>query len=79
MKQLSLCESGFERKTRRTPKRYFFDEMNLVVHWVELVSLIAPQMPALVPKGGRPPFALQTMFHIHFLHVWPRPFASPFW
>ena len=30
MKQMSLSESGFERKTKRTRKREFLDEMNLV-------------------------------------------------
>lgn len=34
---MSLCESGFERKTKRTRKREFLDEMNLVVPWAELV------------------------------------------
>ena len=42
MKQMSLGGSGFERKTKRTRKREFLDEMNLVVPWAELVSLIAP-------------------------------------
>jgi hypothetical protein len=42
MKQMSLSESGFERKTKRTRKREFLDEMNLVVPWAELVALIAP-------------------------------------
>ena len=41
MKKMSLSESGFERKTKRTRKREFLDEMNLVVPWAELVSLIA--------------------------------------
>ncbi len=39
MKQMSLGENGFERKTKRTRKREFLDEMNLVVPWGELVSL----------------------------------------
>jgi IS5 family transposase len=47
MKQVSLGESGFERKTKRTRKREFLDEMNLVVPWVEL---IAPHAPA---RGAR--------------------------
>lgn len=29
MKQMSLDECGFERKTKRTRKREFLDEMNL--------------------------------------------------
>jgi transposase, IS5 family len=70
MKQMSLGESGFERKTKRTRKREFLDEMNLVVPWAELVSLIAPHAPAPGAKGGRPPFAVETMLRIHFLQQW---------
>ncbi len=70
MKQLSLGESGFERKTKRTRKREFLDEMNLVVPWAELVSLIAPHAPAPGAKGGRPPFAVETMLRIHFVQQW---------
>ena len=67
---MSLGESGYERKTKRTRKREFLDEMNLVVPWAELVSLIAPHAPAPGAKGGRPPFAVETMLRIHFLHQW---------
>lgn len=70
MKQMSLGESGFERKTKRTRKREFLDEMNLVVPWAELVSLITPHAPAPGAKGGRPPFAVETMLRIHFLQQW---------
>ena len=70
MKQLSLGESGFERKTKRTRKREFLDEMNLVVPWAELVSLIAPHAPTPGAKGGRPPFAVEIMLRIHFVQQW---------
>jgi len=70
MKQMSLGESGFERNTKRTRKREFLDEMNLVVPWGELVSLIAPHAPEPGAKGGRPPFAVETMLRIHFLQQW---------
>lgn len=70
MKQMSLSESGFERKTKRTRKREFLDEMSLVVPWAELVALIAPHAPAPGAKGGRPPFAVQTMLRIHFVQQW---------
>lgn len=70
MKQMSLSESGFERKTKRTRKRQFLDEMNLVVPWAELVSLIAPHAPTSGAKGGRPPFAVETLLRIHFLQQW---------
>ena len=70
MKQMSLTESGLERKTKRTRKRELLDEMNLVVPWSELVSLIAPHAPQAGTKGGRPPFAVETMLRIHFLQQW---------
>ena len=44
--------------------------MNLVVPWSELVALIVPYAPARSAKGGRPPFAVQTMLRIHFLQQW---------
>lgn len=53
---------------KRTRKREFLDEMNLVVPWAELVSLIKPHAPA--GKTGRPPFAVETMLRIHFMQQW---------
>lgn len=67
---MSLSESGFERKAKSTRKREFLDEMNLVVPWAGLVSLIAPHAPAPGAKVGRPPFAVPTMLRIHFLQQW---------
>ena len=55
MKQMSLANTGFELVTKRTRKREFLDEMNLVIPWSELLSLIAPHAPT--GKTGRPPFA----------------------
>jgi len=70
MKQMSLGTTGYERKTKRTRKREFLDEMNLVVPWAELVGLVTPHAPARGAKGGRPPFAVETMLRIHFLQQW---------
>ena len=67
---MSPGEIGFERKTKRTRKREFLDEMNLVVPWAELVSSISPRAPAPGAKGGRPPFAVETMLRIHFIQQW---------
>jgi IS5 family transposase len=69
---MSLSEGGFER--RRT--REFPDEKNLVVAWAELVTLIAPHAPTRDTKGGRPPFPVETMLRIHFLHLWTRRFLQ---
>ena len=71
MKQISLASTGFELVTKRTRKRVFLDEMNLVVPWTELVGLIAPFTPGGAgAKGGRPSFAVETMLRIHFLEQW---------
>ncbi len=53
MKQISLATTGFELVTKRTRKREFLDEMNLVIAWSQLLALIAPHAPAC--KGNRPP------------------------
>jgi IS5 family transposase len=70
MKQMSLNTTGFERKTKRTRKREFLDEMSLVVPWYELVALITLHVPTRSAKGGRPPFVVETMLRIHFLQQW---------
>jgi hypothetical protein len=51
-------------------KRVFLDKMNLMAPWTELVALITPHSPVAGAKGGRPPFAVQTMLRIHFLQQW---------
>jgi IS5 family transposase len=68
MKQKSFASTGFELVTKRTRKREFLDEMNLVVPWTALVGLIEPHAPA--GKTGRPPFAVATMLRIHFMQQW---------
>ena len=61
MKQIRLAATGFELVTKRTRERVFLDEMNLVVPWAELVSLIQSFAVKTVlrnirsrPMGGRP-------------------------
>jgi IS5 family transposase len=71
MKQSTLATAGFGLVSKRTRKRVFLDEMNLVVPWTELVSLIQPfSAKTGGAKGGRPPFPVETMLRIHFLQQW---------
>ena len=71
MNQISLATTGFELVTKRTRKRVFLDEMNLVVPWTELVGLIQPfAASGTTAKGGRSSFAVETMLRIHFLQQW---------
>ena len=68
MKQTTFASTGFELVTKRTRKREFLEEMNLVVPWTELVALIQSHAP--VSKTGRPPFPVSTMLRIHFMQQW---------
>ena len=56
MKQISLPQSGFEIAKKTTPKRVFAEEINKVVPWRTLVSMIEPHAPPAEPvrQGGRP-------------------------
>ena len=65
MKQSSL---GLDLTTKKTRKREFLEEMELVVPWAQLVALIEPHSPRA--KTGRPPFPIETMLRIHFLQQW---------
>ena len=68
MKQMRLSSTGFELATKRTRKREFLDEMNLVVPWSELVGLIEPH--SSTSRTGRPTFAIASMLHIYFIQQW---------
>jgi IS5 family transposase len=67
MKQLGL---GLNLSTKKTRKREFLEEMERVVPWRALVQIVEPHCPRA--KTGRPPFAVETMLRIHYLHVWTR-------
>ena len=65
MNQISLAHTGFELAVKRTRKREFLDEMNLVIPWAEILGLLRRHAPE--SRMGRPPFALETMLRIHLL------------
>jgi IS5 family transposase len=65
MKQKTL---DLDLTTRRTRKQVLLDEMERVMPWAQLLSLIAPHSP--VAKTGRPPFELAMMLRIHCLQQW---------
>ena len=68
MNQITLGLDPLHKKTR---KEVFLDEMNQVVPWAELVTLIQPHARgAHQSLGGRPPFAVETMLRIHCLQLW---------
>lgn len=67
MKQSDL---SLNLTTKRTRKWEFLAQMKCVVPWAALVELVIPYAPE--GKNDRPPFALEAMLRIHFMHVWTR-------
>jgi len=54
-------------KKKQTWPEKFFAEMDVVMPWARLLTLIAPHYPKVGPKGGRPPMPLETMLRIHVI------------
>jgi IS5 family transposase len=68
MEQITLGLDPLHKKTR---KEVFLEEMDRVVPWPMLVTLIQPHARgAHQALGGRPPFAVETMLRIHCLQLW---------
>ena len=65
MKQTNL---GLDLSTQRTRKQILLGEMNQVMPWDDLLSLIAPHGP--VAKTERPPFDLELVVSTHCLQQW---------
>lgn len=57
-------------KKKVTRREQFLAEMDAVVPWTRLLTLIAPHYPKVGPKGGRPPMRLETMLRVYFLQNW---------
>src|SRR6476619_152974 len=68
MKQLTLAAVGFERYAKTTRRAAFLAEMERVVRWPALYSLIEPFYPK--PGNGRPPVGVERMLRIYFLQQW---------
>src|SRR5580704_649144 len=60
--------NGFERYTKKTRRQVFLEEMEQVVPWSELGSLMEPHYPK--PGNGRPPVGVERMLRIYFLQQW---------
>lgn len=67
--QATFAGSGFEAYRKATRRELFLAEMERVVPWAQLVSLIEPVYPK--PQGaGRRPIGLERMLRIYFLQHW---------
>jgi IS5 family transposase len=69
MKQRTLAMmTGFERYTKKTKRALFLEEMEQVVPWSKLCSLIEPYYAKA--GNGRQPVGLERMLRIYFLQQW---------
>jgi transposase, IS5 family len=69
MKQRTLAMmTGFERYTKKTKRALFLEEMEQVVPWGKLGSLIEPYYAKA--GNGRQPVGLERMLRIYFLQQW---------
>jgi len=60
--------TGFEQYTRKTRRAIFLEEMEQVVPWRELCTLVEPHYPKT--GNGRPPVGVERMLRIYFLQQW---------
>lgn len=68
MSQMSFGDAEFAGKHKKTRREHFLEEMEQVVPWKRIVSLIAPFYP--VEGNGRPPMDLEKMLRVHLLQNW---------
>jgi IS5 family transposase len=69
MRQRTLAmTTGFERYGKKTRRAAFLEEMEQVVPWGELCSLVEPHYPKA--GNGRRPVDIERMLRIYFLQQW---------
>jgi len=69
MRQQTLAsQASFERYGKKTRREKFLEEMDRIIPWAELESLIEPHYPK--EGNGRPPVGLGIMLRIYFLQHW---------
>jgi transposase, IS5 family len=61
-------QAEFQRYSKKTRREQFLAEMDAVMPWAELLSLVEPHYP----KGeqGRKPVGVEIMLRVYFLQQW---------
>src|SRR5512147_3038288 len=67
-RQRSFAQEEFLAQKKVTRRQAFLQEMETVVPWARLTSLIAPHYPQ--GQRGRPPIGLERMLRVYFLQQW---------
>jgi transposase, IS5 family len=66
--QLSFSDAEQDTKRKKTRREVFLDEMDKVVPWAALESVIEPHYPRA--GKGRHPYPLRTMLRVHLMQQW---------
>jgi IS5 family transposase len=66
--QLSFSDAEQDAKRKKTRREVFLDEMEKVVPWAALETVIEPHYPRA--GKGRHPYPLRTMLQIHLIQQW---------
>lgn len=66
--QTSFAQTEYAAKKKTTRREKFLGEMEQVVPWTKLTTLIEPHYPQ--GRRGRPPVGLERMLRIYFLQQW---------
>src|SRR6266851_4149871 len=61
-------QSSYEKFGRKSKRELFLDEMNAVVPWGALLSLVEPYYPKV--GNGRRPVGLEIMLRTYFVQQW---------
>src|SRR5260370_738030 len=69
MRQQTLAtQTVFEKYGRKTKRERFLEEIEQIVPWAELQTLIEPHYPK--GENGRPPVGLSLMLRVYFVQQW---------
>ena len=68
MSQISFSDAEYAGKRKKTRREVFLEEMELVVPWKAVLSLIEPHDP--VAGRGRRPYPLESMVRVHLMQNW---------
>jgi transposase, IS5 family len=66
--QMSFGDAEYAGKRKKTRREIFLEEMDQVVPWKSLLSLIEPCYP--IAGRGRHPYPLETMLRVHLMQNW---------
>jgi hypothetical protein len=68
MSQMTFGDAEYAGKRKKTRREVFLEEMEQVVPWKSLLSLIEPLYP--IAGRGRHPYPLETMLRVHLTQNW---------